>query len=297
MLQLAVAGLLCLFSLRPSAACTLWGAAGAAAAGGGTLVAKNRDWAPDHRQELVLLRPPGGYAAVALLAVGGDEPGVKAGVNEKGLAIVSATAAQFSSAARKSIQQKKGLLRHLLATCASVAEVLQQVDGMRRPVFYLVADRREVALIEVAPDGLRAVSRRESGFLHHTNHYCGIEPKEPARPPGAGSRQRYARIGELLEAAERPFTLDAFIRFSQDRNAGPDHSIWRTGSDPARHRTVATWVVDIPASGSPRLYLKTADPGQPERVCRLSVAEALRIKGGDRIPPAAALCRESTAAR
>jgi hypothetical protein len=297
MLQLAVAGLLCLFSLRPSEGCTLWGAAGAAVADGGTLVAKNRDWAPDHRQELVVLRPSGGYASVALLAVGGDEPGVKAGVNEKGLAIVSATARQFPSAERRRIQQREGLIRHLLSTCASVAEVLQQIDRMRRPVFYLVADRTEIAVIEVAADEPRSVNRKRSGTLHHTNHYCVIEPKGLARKPGASSLRRYARIEELLQTAQRPFTLEAFIRFSEDRSAGPDDSIWRTGSDPDRPRTLATWLVSIPPSGSPRLYLKTADPGQPARVCRLSVAEALRLKGGDRIPPAAALCRENTAAR
>jgi hypothetical protein len=40
-----------LFVGRPLQACTLWGAAGELVAGGGTLVAKNRDWPPDHRQD------------------------------------------------------------------------------------------------------------------------------------------------------------------------------------------------------------------------------------------------------
>lgn len=283
--------LLCLLSSQPSTACTLWGAAGDAVAGGGTLVAKNRDWAPDHSQALGILRPADGFASVVLTAAGSDEPGVKAGVNEKGLTIVSATASQFPSADRKKIQQEKALMRHLLSTCASVAEVLNQIELMRRPVFYLLGDRTEIAVIEVAPEGLRSVTRQDSGTLHHSNHYCRIEPKGLKRKPGTSSRQRHARIEELLKAEERPFTLEAFIRFSEDRSAGPDNSIWRTGSDPARQRTLSTWLVAVPASGSPQLYLKTANPGQPESVCRLSVAEALRLKGGDRIPLAAALCQ------
>jgi hypothetical protein len=279
-----------LLSFQPSEACTLWGAVGDRVEGGGTLVAKNRDWAPDHRQELVILRPSEGYRSVALMAVGNDEPGIKAGVNEKGLVVVSATAGQFPSADRKKFQQKKGVLRHLLATCASVEEVLKASGLMRRPAFYLVGDRTEIAVVEIAPEGLRSVTRTSSGTLHHTNHYCAIEPPDLKRRPGASSRQRYVRIEELLKTPEKPFDLDGFIRFSEDRNAGPDNSIWRTGSNPAKQRTLATWLVAVPTAGSPELYLKTANPGEPERVCRLAVEEALRLKGDDRIPLAAALC-------
>jgi isopenicillin-N N-acyltransferase like protein len=285
-----VGALLWLLSFQPSAACTLWGAVGDAVEGGGTLVAKNRDWAPDHRQELVLLRPPEGYRSVALMAVGNNDPGIKAGVNEKGLVIVSATAGQFPSAERKKIEQRKRLMSHFLATCASVEELLKQIELMRRPVFYLVGDRTELAVIEVALDGRRSVTRTASGTLHHTNHYCAIEPPGIKRKPGASSRRRHDRIEELLKTSQNPFDIDGFTRFAEDRNAGPDNSIWRTGSDPASHRTLATWLVSVPPSGSPQLYLKTADPGEPERVCRLAVEEALRLKGGDRIPPAAAMC-------
>jgi hypothetical protein len=281
--------LLWLLSFMPSEACTLWGAAGDAVEGGGTLVAKNRDWAPDHRQELVVLSPSEGYRSVALLAVGNDEPGIKAGVNEKGLVIVSATANQIASAERKKVHQKQGLMRHYLATCASVEELLKNIDLLRRPVFYLVADRKETAVIEIGPEGQRTVTRKDSGTLLHTNHYGASEPQN-LRAPGASSLLRYARIDELLKRHGKPFVLDDFIRFSEDRNAGPDNSIWRTGSDPRKRRTLATWLVSIPASGSPILYLKTADPGEPERVCRLAVEEALRLKDGDRIPLAAGRC-------
>ena len=127
---------------------------------GGTLVAKNRDWTPDHHQILALLRPPEGYRSLALRVLGSGEPGVKAGVNEKGLVILSATANQVPSADRKKIQQKKELLSHLLTTCASVDDVLKKVELMRRPVFYLIGDRKELAMIEVdrrlRADGLKS---------------------------------------------------------------------------------------------------------------------------------------------
>jgi hypothetical protein len=289
---LGVIALLWFLIQSPCQACTLWGAAGTSVEGGGTLVAKNRDWAPDHSQELAVLQPSAGYWALALKAIGGEEPGVKAGVNDKGLVIVSATANQVPKAERKSVQQQKGLLSHILTTCASLDDVLKNLERMRRPAFYLAGDRKEIAIIEIAPDGNRSVTRRDSGTLHHTNHYCDIAVTVSDRKAGASSSQRYARIAELVETQKGPFTAEDFIRFSEDRTAGADNSIWRTGSKPGARRTLASWVVSVPLSGSPQLYLKTADPGEPEQVCRLSVAAALRLRGGDSIPLNAGFCRD-----
>jgi isopenicillin-N N-acyltransferase-like protein len=285
-----VATLWGLFSLQPSDACTLWGAAGNAVDGGGVLITKNRDWVPDHRQLLNIVRPKEGYASVVLTAVGGAEPGTKAGVNERGLVIVSATVNQVPAAERKQVDQKKNLMSQLLARCASVEEVLTRIEWFRRPVFYLVGDRKEIAIIEVAPDGSHSITRTDSSTLQHTNHYCAIEPPDLKRKPGASSTNRLARIDELLKSLNGPYTAGDFIRFSEDQTAGPDNSIWRTGSDPHKARTLATWIVSIPASGSPRLYLKTADPGQAARVCRLEVDDALRSTGRDRIPLDSELC-------
>jgi hypothetical protein len=277
---------------QPSSACTLWGASGTAVEGGGTLVAKNRDWSPDHHQELVVLKPTQGYRALLLKAVGGAEPGVKAGVNEKGLVIVSATASQVDGRQRTANRQKRDLMSHFLSACADIDELLGKIELLRRPVFYLVGDRNQIALIEVAPDGRRSVRRQAAGTLHHTNHYCAFDPPpDPKRKIGTSSTQRSARIGELLKDSPAPFTMDDFIRFSTDEVAGPDNSIWRTGSGPSHKRTLATWLVSVPTGGSPQLYLKTADPGEPERVCRISIEAALGGDDRDRIPLDSELCR------
>jgi hypothetical protein len=77
---------------RAAESCTLWAAVGEATRGGGSLVVKNRDWRPDHRQEIKRVTPKQGFRYFGLFATGNDEPGLKAGVNEKGLVVVSATA-------------------------------------------------------------------------------------------------------------------------------------------------------------------------------------------------------------
>ena len=280
----------CLSSFQSSEACTLWGATGRWVEGGGTLIAKNRDWVPDHHQELAVLKPAGGFKSLALRAVGGAEPGVKAGVNEKGLVIISASASQVPRAERKKFRQKKGLVRHLLATCASAEDVLMHVAWMKRPVFYMIGDRREIVLIEIAPDGRRSVTRKDSGTLAHTNHYRAIDVWN-LRRPGASSTHRQTRIEELLNSRGKPFVMEDFIRFSEDRNAGPDNSIWRTGGNFYKNRTLATWLVLIPAFGSPRLYLKTADPGEPNRICGLLVEEVLGRHDQKTLPLDSDLCR------
>ncbi|KAF0182193.1 MAG: peptidase C45 acyl-coenzyme A:6-aminopenicillanic acid acyl-transferase [Nitrospirae bacterium] len=279
-----------------SDACTLWAAAGASVDGKGTLIVKNRDWTPDHRQELRIMRPEDRYASLVLVAVSGDEPGTKAGMNEKGLVIVSATAGQLSRDERNRVIQKPGLINTLLAECATVADVLKHLDRFRRPVFYLVADRTDIAFIEVAPDGRVHVERRVAGMLAHTNHYLSEDVRGVQRQPDAGSVARLERIEQLLKAHNHPFSVADFIRFSKDNHGGPDNSIWRTGSTARTTRTLATWLVSIPPKGSPQLYLKTADPGRNEKVCQISLNEALSTVR-DHISLNSDLCKEQPAPR
>ncbi len=277
-------------------ACTLWAATGQSVDGNGTLIAKNRDWTPDHGQELLVLRPKAGYASLVLIATGGDEPGAKAGVNEKGLVIVSATASQLSREERNRAQQKHGLTKTLLAECASVADVLNRLNQFRRPVFYLVGDKNTIASIEVAPDGRVHVERRTTGTLAHTNHYLAADARGVERLPSASSTIRLKQIEQLLREQNRPFSLDAFIRLSEDKSNGPDDSIWRTGSIPKKKRTLASWIVRIPQNGTPELYLKTADPGHSERICWLSADDAFSA-GRNRISLDGNLCRAKAADR
>lgn len=267
-----------------ASACTLWAAAGAAVQGGGTLVAKNRDERPDHRQELAVLRPARGYAALVLRAVGGASPGVKAGANERGLVIVSATAGQVPPDLRRRPSTEPGLLARLLSRCAGIDEVLAEIDRFQRPIFYLLGDRAGIAVIEVAPDGRRAVERVSSGTLHHANHYRLLHPEGPLRPAAAGSRAREARIAAFLAPGSPPWSLEDFQRLSEDRSAGPDRSLWRTGRDAAAVRTLATWIVRIPPRGDPELVVRIADPGRPERLCRLGLGEALNPAAGEPCP-------------
>ena len=249
-------------------ACTLWAATGVQ----GTLLAKNRDWRPDHRQSLKRVQPASGFAYLGLFAEGDDEPGLKAGVNQQGLSIVSASSNLPRS--ERAIQPgKHGVMAAILARYASV-EALEQDAGkvfsQARAGFFLVADRHRALVVEVGLEGAWSLRRCADGTVAHTNHY--LDPDLAARYNvriGASSAARLARIQDLL-AQGGPFDLERFAALSRDRNDGPDNSLWRSG----RECTLASWIVDAPAAGAPRLRVVLANPGEPEVTRQFDLDEA-----------------------
>ena len=249
-------------------ACTLWGAAGDAA-GDGTLLAKNRDWKPDHRQVLKVVRPHSGHAYFGLYAEGNASPGLKAGINEPGLSIVVASASSIPGALRDAQRGTQGVMTRVLANYASVDAVLADADALfsvARANFFVIADRTRLLTVEVGLQGKYALKLVEQGVATHTNHY--LDPALAGSfcdTPRASSRTRLARIDALLDQAPRPLSVDAFAAMSLDRHAGPDNSLWRSG----REHTLAAWIVRTPASGPPTLDLRVANPGEAQHSERL----------------------------
>jgi hypothetical protein len=252
-----------LFSgLTAAPACTLWGVAGERADGGGTIIVKNRDWRPDHTQETKTVTPRAGNRYFGLYAVGGDEPGIKAGVNCKGLAVVTASASCLPLSVRKQQPGKKGVLAEILASHASVDALLEHRDLFEhaRAGFFLIADRQKIALVEVALGGKFVVRTETNGVVTHTNGYQEEALRSSSLTDGASSTTRLARIRTLLSEARQPLDVALFKRLSADQHAGPDNSLWRTGE---KSRTLATWLLALPRQAPPALYLKLANPGRP----------------------------------
>jgi hypothetical protein len=259
----------------PAGACTLFAAAGEAVQGGGTLIAKNRDWRPDHLRILKLVTPKAGYRYFGLFAEGNDEPGLKAGINERGLVVVSATSS-IPAKARRAMPTTKGILTRLLTASATVDEALRHGEWFLGPRYLLMADRTTVASIEIAPEGRYRVMATDRSVVYHTNHYvtpdlAGYNPKKVS----PSSLERYRRVEELLRQ-ERRFDLERFIRISEDRSGGPDNSLWREGAKPTSTRTLAAWIVRLPETGDPQIYVKIANPNQTPAVHRMSFGDAFK---------------------
>jgi hypothetical protein len=257
---------------RAAESCTLWAAVGEAARDGGSLVVKNRDWRPDHRQEVKRVTPKQGFRYYGLFATGNEEPGLKAGVNEKGLVVVSATA-PYRQRELKAMPKAKDRLGRLLREHATVEEALSRRDLFLGPTFFLVADRRQAAVIEVGPGGTFAIAKPVGGIISHTNHYVlpAMARFNPAKI-GESSRERSTRIHEVLGTGAPSGPAD-FERVSASRDGGSDHAIWRTGKGGDATRTLATWMVHQKADGEITLFVRLANPGEDIREIRLSGAD------------------------
>ena len=129
-------------------------------AAGGTIISKNRDWAPDHSQVLKMHRSAKGYAYFGLYAENGTEPGIKAGVNQKGLTVITATAGSIPKDRRASQPGKHGVIGTLLSGYASCDEVLAKKDTLfpsARTMFLMLSDRSKIVLVEVGLEGKYAL--------------------------------------------------------------------------------------------------------------------------------------------
>ncbi len=254
-----------------SEACTLWAASGDRVAGGGTLLIKNRDWFPTQQQKIKLYTPKKGYRYVGLLAEG-PSGGVKAGVNEKGLVVVSATAGSIPRSEREKMPSSQPA-GHLLRECSSVDEALTRNDIFKGPVFLMISDKNKVAYIEIGPEGAYSTKVEPNGVLYHSNHYIDESMQAFNKKVGKSSLTRYHRIGQLLDAYEGPFTEEDFWKFTEDQHDGPDNSIFRTGHGPESERTMATWSVAIKPDGTILLHTKLFNANH--------VPESLEVKVND----------------
>lgn len=244
-------------------ACTLWGEAGTNA-GGGTIISKNRDWEPDHVQVLKMRRGAKGYAYFGLFAEGGEKPGLKDGVNEKGLTVVSASASSIPKDMRDDQSGEGSVLGLLLSGYSTCDEILARKDALFskcRAEFLMIADAKKILVVEVGLQGHYAINTVENGPAAHTNHYLEKSLDEFNVNRGASSVTRLQRINDLLNANPAPFSTQAFAALSRDRHDGPNNSLWRTGKGV---KTLSSWIVETPPGAAPRLRVLLANPGAAE---------------------------------
>ena len=229
---------------------------------------KNRDWEPNQHQVIKFVPAKYCYSYFGLYAEG-KSAGMKAGINEKGLVVVSATAGSIPSKERKNMPNKAGSLTKLLKECASVEEALLRTDLFLGPKILMLADKKTIATVEIGPEGKFSIEQKENDYLCHTNHFVAEDMLQFNKKIGQSSATRYDRICQLLDNASLPFSVDSFLNFSSDRNDGPDDSIFRTGSTPVKVRTMAVWTVQIPKQGSPEVYIRILNPNEEEKSCRI----------------------------
>lgn len=127
----------------------------------------------------------------------------------------------------------------------------------------MLADGKKMLNVEVGLNEKIVTEVKEQGQLIHTNHLMAPELLSQNKKIGSGSVTRYKRLEELLSKLPS-LQMEEMKKISLDKNAGPDASLWRTGSTPKKTRTLSAWIVEYSQTASPTLYLHLANPGKPE---------------------------------
>lgn len=256
-------------------ACTLWGAVGADVSGGGTIVAKTRDEEPNHTQIIKVFRPEKGYAYLALFVAVKDSNTLsfRNVVNEKGLSAVMATAGSIPAEMRTP-QGKRDVLPEVITACANCDEVLARASEFFphcNPRLIMFADNKKIVLAQVALDGKYKFKIVDKGTIAQTNHFLDDELKVFNTCTGGGNDSsvvRVARMTELLRECDSPFTIEKFKTMAFDQSAGANNSIFRIGTP---WRTLATWIVETPPQGAPRIRIDMTSPIQLPRTLMLTL--------------------------
>ena len=254
-----------IINVPSSLGCTVWGATGQSINIKGTIIAKNRDNSPNLSTHPRLFFPLNGFKVFGLYDSEADGY-IVGGINEKGLAVLNASANSVPREKRHIATEDT--TERILTTFDSVNAVLSRRDIFTKshPALYMIADSSKIATIEVAPGGKIAIKMTDNGTLAFTNHYTDAKLALANEHRSANSEARLKRIQNHLALSEKSFTMNDFIIISEDRAGGVDYALWRTGSASGKVRTLASFIVSIPVSGLPEIYMKISNPDESDRI-------------------------------
>jgi hypothetical protein len=130
------------------------------------------------------------------------------------------------------------------------------------PLVYAIADRSKAALIELGLNGKMAVRITDNGTFSRTRHHWGKKPPSTNEQTGKSNEAKLDSIDRLLSDHNRPFTPDDFLNISKHKGEGPEDDILKAGASATKPRTLATWIVLLPKSDSPELYVTFYERGE-----------------------------------
>lgn len=220
------------------------------------IMAKNRDNRPD-AQVLEVVNAPGKFKYLALSRK--DVPDfVSAGINEKNLAVFNEVTVEYSNQAKGGIADdfSRDILQNYSTAKSVIPDIPKLIAKYPDPVFYQVADAKNILSIEVAPNHKYSYKLIDKGVIAHTNNYLSAEliknypytAAENSRLLGSTTRLNRA---SYLVSHESALDLAAMQQIALDHSAGSNDSIFRTGEGhkPNAVRSLAFFGVDIAKDG------------------------------------------------
>jgi predicted choloylglycine hydrolase len=244
-----------LVTRRPpcSEGCTTWAATGSATAGGQPILAKNRDYRPEHLslQIVIHVAPESGYRYVCSGSAG--SPGVFcAGVNQAGLAVADT---HVCSTDLGPGLPDYALMMHLLEahdSVSSAVDYLRSVPRLGRNNLILADAVGHLAVFEI---GHRTHGLLETGdgTLVNTNHFFSSELQgcfvDTSAPQTKGSSfHRYDKVTAKLSAAFGRIDVP-FAQRLMATHAGPLTSLCRHPIEGSGSTTISASIF-LPAQRS-----------------------------------------------
>jgi len=203
--------------------CTLMGAAGYSASGGGSMVLKNRDRNTRFIQSFSFEKPESGYAFFGIKNVSRspeDRYAYTMGINEKGLICVSSSAPRkinFDFKDEKFVVLHPGSILKNIATVDEFIEKILRGKKLRGSMNYIVADAKKLCLVEVVDLDHYDYRVIFNGAVCQTNHYYFDSMKKYQNlPVPESTSQRLARAMKLAAGGFRTFKISDFMAFSMD---------------------------------------------------------------------------------
>lgn len=239
--------------------CTAWACS---AAGGGALLAKNRDFRGEHAALQRVFRHHDPAWPRRVLAVGSlGSPGVySSGINSDGLALADTQVG--------TIDHGVGLLRyflmtHILARAATVEAALELIAAAPHAgggTLVLADAGGALATVELTHRGV-AVERRDAGFVARTNHFVGAGTAATWRaaagdPSADSSLQRLAVVRFALAGRATVPTVDEAFALLGRHDEATATGLCRHGAD-ADAQTISGAVF---APAPPTLYFSAGAP-------------------------------------
>ena len=154
-----------------------------------------------------------------------------------------------------------GLTKQILSSCSSVTEVTSKITIWGSPQIIMIADKKEIAYVEIGLNNKYSITTKTTGTLTHTNHFLNDSMSEDnLKTPSESSLSRLERIEELL-SQKQTWTLQEFIAFSNDQNAGNNNSIWRIGNTekPNSIQSLAAFIIYLSPNGEGEIFLKVRE--------------------------------------
>jgi len=244
--------------------CTIWASIGSVNRSRGVFLVKNRDAEASGIEVMRIVHPEKGNEYFGLLynhhVDSKKFPYISAGINREGLSVVNASIMTVHVKNRD--KGESILIRKLLTKYSSVHQVLNHAKKIFSTGLVnnlLLADKHEIADIEIGPKGHYMIRHKKNGVIAHTNQYEYGTLCQLNKWPFKNGKIRLHTINSYLKPEQRPFTYLYFLKLTNLRQHGLHNSIFRQS-------TLATIIFNVRLNNATKVYVRFSSPRQKQGV-------------------------------